>query len=209
METILIEKEQHEITPDPALMDAGEIRRYQQLLSQKKKLEFLTGRTFLKTTLSEYTGIPAKAISLSLTKNGKPFLDSAPASKSFYFNLTHSRNRYLVGIAHFPIGVDTEFIQPVLLVHYRHFLSPNEFQTLADMPTVIQTRMFYELFTLKEALLKATDKQLSLDKIEFELAGTKWYLKSPAQSYQFRQWKNAGYVSAICIQTGPLTLLPL
>ena len=195
----LVKKEQHEIRPDLGLLDTVEQVHYQRLLSPKKQLEFLTGRTFLKSVLAEYLDVSSQSISLSLTATGKPYLPIMAEVNVPFFNLSHAEGHYLIGLSRYPIGVDIEPYRPIGLTRFRHFMSPDEFQQLSKLPETECSSMFFRLFTTKEAFLKATDKGWPLDAIRFQQEGQQWKLTAPRSSFQFAQADHVGCCLAICV----------
>ncbi|MBD2705059.1 4'-phosphopantetheinyl transferase superfamily protein [Spirosoma sp. BT702] len=194
----LIEKEQHEITPDFKVLDTLERVRYQRYLNPQKQLEFLTGRTFLKNVLAKYLDVLPQSISLSLTANGKPYLAKSAGINVPFFNLSHAAGHYLIGLSRYPIGVDIEPYRWVELMRFRHFLSQGEYQQLTELPEIEQSKMFFKLFTAKEAFLKATDKAYPLDAIQFQLNNQEWQLTCPESSFQFTQTNYEGCCITVC-----------
>lgn len=200
----LLIREQHEITPDLALLDADELARYQRLINPQKKLELVTGRTFLKQVLAERLGVSPNTISLSLTASGKPHLPALAETTTPYFNLSHANGYYLVGLSSFPIGVDIEQPKAIELTHVRHFLAPDEYQQLKSLPKALHPSLFFRLFTAKEAFLKATDKAWALDDIRFQLENQYWKLTNPGDSFQFYQTDYKDSYVSVCLDMNPI-----
>lgn len=198
MNFLLVRKEQHEIKPDLALLDAAERVRYQRYLSPQKQLEFLTGRTFLKTVLAEYLDVAPQSISLALTASGKPYLPTVVGVNVPFFNLSHAAGHYLIGLSRYPIGVDIEPYKQMELTSFRHFLSPDEFLQLMKLPDTERSDMFFWLFTAREAFLKATDKRWLLDEIRFQLKNQEWQLIDPGNAFQFTQTDHEGCCITVC-----------
>jgi 4'-phosphopantetheinyl transferase len=198
-EYVLVHKEQHELEPDLGLLDADERVRYQRLLSPQKQLEFLTGRTFLKQVLAECLAVRPQTISLSLTTSGKPYLPALAETNRPFFNLSHAAGHYLIGLSRYPIGVDIEPLRPIDLTHVRHFLCPDEWQSLLTSPEATRLASFFRLFTAKEAFLKATDKRWKQDEIQFQLENQQWRLGSPTGSFQVFQTEYKDCFVAVCL----------
>ncbi|GAB3953496.1 hypothetical protein GCM10028805_37330 [Spirosoma harenae] len=194
----LVKKEQPEIRPDFDLLDTEEQTRYQRYLSPQKRLEFLTGRTFLKRVLAEYLDIPPPSILLSLTATGKPYLGPVVGTNLPFFNLSHAAGHYLIGLSNHPIGVDIEPYRSIDLTRFRHFISPDEFEQLMELPENERSTLFFRLFTAREAFLKATDKRWSLDAIQFQLKNQDWHLTAPKNTFQFAQTDYEGCCITVC-----------
>lgn len=199
----LFERTQADIKPDLRLLDTLEQARYQRFRSPQRQLEFLTGRTLLKTLLADLLHVKPAAISLALTPNGQPYLPAVSRAPLLRFSLAHASGRYLVGVSAHPIGVDVERIQPVDLVQMQHFLSALEQQQLAALPAPERSRQFYRLFTRKEAFFKATDKCLPLEHGHCCLLGGEWQLCQRATTYHFYQTEQAGFCTAVCLPVPP------
>ncbi|HEY6546150.1 MAG TPA: 4'-phosphopantetheinyl transferase superfamily protein [Dokdonella sp.] len=102
---------------------------------------------------------------------GKPF---APALGDLEFNLSHAGADVLLAFARGqPVGVDLERVdRRVALdaIAARHF-APSEARALAGLEPVARRERFLELWTRKEAVLKALGEGLSfgLARVEFDL----------------------------------------
>ena len=199
MEYQLFERTQADIKPDLRLLDAAELARYQRFRSPRRQLEFLLGRTLLKTLLADLLPAEPNAISLALTPNGQPYLSAGGRAPRFHFSLAHASGRYLVGVSAHPIGVDVERIQPVDLAQVQHFLSALERQQLAALPAPERNRQFYCLFTRKEAFFKATDKHLPFEHSHCCLLNGEWQLCQRPAAYQFYQAEQADFCTAVCL----------
>lgn len=196
----LMERDQADIVPDIRLLDAGERARYDRLKLPKKQLEFLTGRTLLKHTLADRLGIDPHAVSLALTATGKPYLCDTMHQEMLHFNLSHANGRYLIGLSDCPIGVDIELIRPITFAQVSPFLNPTELYQLLQTPETERARSFFQLFTAKEAFIKATDKRWPLDSIAFSLHNQRWELTSPAgHSFDFFTYEQDCHCSTICL----------
>lgn len=90
----------------------------------------------------------------------KPYLKHHP---ELMFNLTHSENEAVVAIAlHAEIGVDIEKIKADKMNELaERFFSNDEITYLKSVPDDEQAHVFYQLWTHKEAFIKATGLGLS------------------------------------------------
>lgn len=105
-------------------------------------------------------------------EHGKPaaFVGKTPVSASF--NVSHGGNHGLIAFApQGRLGVDIEER------HLRHdpdgeirkVFTPDEQDALASAAGELKTRLFFKLWTLKEAVIKALGTGFSLDTAKFEL----------------------------------------
>lgn len=156
--------------------DQQRVERY-QFLEHKKQL--LMGRFLLRTVLSRYAQVAAGEWRFETNKFGKPFIASAlleTMAEPLYFNLSHSQNKLVLAISrHQLLGVDIEYglkQRRVEKIANRYFSSAEVkgFEVLEAEQ--IQTR-FYDLWSLKEAYIKACGLGLAipLDHFSFSFEG--------------------------------------
>jgi len=87
------------------------------------------------------------------------------------FNLAHSADAALIAIAHDrEVGVDLERIRHDVesLKLAERFFSPDECERLRHLPDDEANRLFFTLWTCKEAYLKAIGTGLSVELYRFE-----------------------------------------
>ena len=189
-----------------------EKNRYNRYQSQRQREHFLFGRVLLKTILSKYIGCAPADLKFDIDTRGKPFV-SSDNTLSLTFNLSHSGNRVVFAVSkNQDLGVDLEIIKKeraILKIAERYF-STAETRELRNLPKASQVKRFYELWTLKESVLKACGYGLSrgLSKIEFSFpASDKLVMHSAPgnenlthwQSWQIEEYKN--YMLAVSIKS--------
>lgn len=100
---------------------------------------------------------------------GKPYIEEGPV-----FNASHSGEWFALAItgSGAEIGVDIEHIHPLddMLSMARHFFAPAEVERLLAIPESERTRAFFECWTRKEAVIKATGEGVSRPLDSFEVA---------------------------------------
>jgi 4'-phosphopantetheinyl transferase len=139
-------------------LDPEENQRAQRFVQQQDRIRFLTGRAALRLLISMYTGSQPGEIEFGEGENKKPFIKNLPFA--FYHNLAHSGEWVLIAFADSPLGIDLEFIsdrfgfEEILTMVF----SNNEIASIREA-NVPRSR-FYQLWTRKEALAKATAKGL-------------------------------------------------
>ena len=189
-----------------------EKNRYNRYQSQRQREHFLFGRVLLKTILSKYIGCAPADLKLDIDTRGKPFV-SSDNTLSLAFNLSHSGNRVVFAVSkNQDLGVDLELIKKeraILKIAERYF-STSETRELRNLPKASQVKRFYELWTLKESVLKACGYGLSrgLSEIEFSFpASDKLVMHSAPgnenlthwQSWQIEEYKN--YMLAVSVKS--------
>lgn len=138
------------------LLDAGEIQRAQRLRSPVKARAFITARARLRQILSGYLDLPPASLRFDYGPAGKPVLVSQGADGPA-FNLAHSGAWGLCAVVKVgEVGVDIEQIdarldfEPIAAA----FFSPQEYDRLMACTAARRRRIFYRLWTRKEAWLK-------------------------------------------------------
>ena len=189
---------EHPIQTD--VLSEDEIRRLNRYRFAKDQRKFAVARSSLRHILARYAQVNPASLNFDYGRYGKPFLKD---SKSLQFNLSHSGEYALCGVARATIGVDIEQLRSMDRVDslIQRCLAPSEQQTLANLSASQQSTGFLEYWTCKEAYLKATGQGISesLTSIEVDLRG-KPQLKIPGQSWQLRLTKpQNGYTAAIAM----------
>lgn len=152
------------------------------------------GRQPLRRILAAYLGIDADQVGLVEGEHGRPRLDPAHGSP-LDFNWSHSGDHALIAVARgISPGIDIERRrpQPRALPLARRFFDSDEADALAALPENARGAAFLELWTAKEAILKAhgrgigyglqrlrilaTDAQLRLVRFDDEDIGA-WQLR--------------------------------
>ena len=118
--------------------------------------------------MSKYTNIVSQDIQFDYNHKGKPSLLNI--YKEINFNLSHKNNYTIYGFSKLNLGVDLEVVKSDIKVPAiaQRFFSENEYQDLAQFNQSEQLSYFFQLWTAKEAYLKAIGEGLSggLDSIE-------------------------------------------
>jgi len=150
------------------ILSPAEINRAQRFT--RRQHNFLTTRVFLRRVLSLYTQQTAAALAFGQTPEGKPYL----LNTNLHFNLSHTAHYAALAVSHKgAVGADIETIQPrnFLMIAERYF-HPSETQQLRVCKDAERPELFFKLWTLKEAFLKALGGGIStgLDKAIFTFA---------------------------------------
>lgn len=175
------------------ILSADERARAARFVFPRDRLMFVAAHALLREALSEYADVPPHAWHFAANEYGKPALAGRHAGVNLTFNLAHThglvacvigRTKHLgvgagmdVGMdAAIDVGIDVESID--LKVHSldiaTRYFSPSEVLQLQACPEGERAVRFIELWTLKEAYVKAIGEGLShpLDTFSFTLDGT-------------------------------------
>lgn len=145
------------------LLSSDEQTRAQQFKFDADRNRFIAGRGLLRTILGSYLeAIPAN-LRFAYSKRGKPTLES-PAQDTLHFNVAHAKDLILIAVTRAcAVGIDVEWIRPMNDAEdiAARFFSPRETAKLMALPKDQRTPAFFNLWTRKEAWLKATGDGIS------------------------------------------------
>jgi len=95
-------------------------------------------------------------IQIKFNKYGKPFVDS-----DFFFNVSHSERLIVCAFTKTDhVGIDIEYVKPINITDFIDVLTSTEQHLLNSSADVLDA--FYELWTQKESILKASGTGLSV-----------------------------------------------
>ncbi|MEZ5573531.1 MAG: 4'-phosphopantetheinyl transferase superfamily protein [Halioglobus sp.] len=112
--------------------------------------------TFKRRVLSRYSPVAPSEWAFVLGKHGKPC--TVGTTPELYFNLSHSGDWLACAVAaDAAVGVDLEFCDSrrEVMKLARRFFCPQEVSSLSACEPALQSDRFYDLWTLKEAAIKA------------------------------------------------------
>ena len=121
------------------------------------------GRAPLCTVLAAYLGIDAHRVTLTNGEHGRPALACAP-DPTLDFNWSHSGDHALIAVARsIKPGIDLECLRarPRALDIARRYFSADEAAALSALPLASRSAAFLELWTAKEAVLKALGRGIA------------------------------------------------
>jgi len=124
----------------------------------------------IRRILALQLGRDPRHLEFDTTAFGKPFL-TRPA-QDLQFNLSHSGRHGLIAVAKDrSVGVDIEVRRPIsdLLGIALQIATPREAKLLKQLPTGQVHSIFFELWTRKEAVLKALGRGFSINPRELEV----------------------------------------
>lgn len=173
---------------------------------------FIAGRGLLRAILASYLDREAGQLQFDYSARGKPALAAHVVDGPLHFNLAHSDDLMLLAITRDgAVGVDVERLRPVDMVEEiaERFFAAQESSGLKALPDTKKSAAFFNLWTRKEAWLKATGEGIaeSLSQVEVSFlageparltclfgdaqAGRNWHLCELAPA--------AGFVAALAV----------
>jgi phosphopantethiene--protein transferase domain len=119
---------------------------------------------------------------------GKPYIDSLP---NFYFNISHTRNAFVIGISDNSIGVDIEKEKDFDIKIAKRFFTSNELNYILDFEESETNKYFYVIWTKKEAYIKYMGKGMSIPLKSFDVV-------SDDLSSKIYTFKVYDYIVSVC-----------
>ena len=144
-----------------AILSDDERARAARFRFDRDRIRYIAGRAQLRLLLAEYVDMPPERLVFRYGSNEKPSL----AGPGPQFNLSHSGALALYAVcADVEVGIDVELYDPDFAGQRipERFFSPDEVSALRALPEPEQARGFLELWTRKEAFIKARGDGLSL-----------------------------------------------
>jgi phosphopantetheinyl transferase len=131
---------------------------------------YVAAHALLRIELSKIINIKAKAIAISETEYGKPFLSGIDLP----FNLSRAKElfAFVIGRSNQYVGIDIEQIKPEIdfIGISNNYFNQSEQQVIVSRNNQEdQKRTFFEIWTRKEALLKAVGIGITCDLTKVEV----------------------------------------
>ena len=175
-----------------AVLEPQEQQQAEKFYRPALRQAYIHMHALMRQILAAY--IPGEsAADLRFTKGeyGKPYLEAAPALR---FNLSHSGDWGLLAVGHdIEVGVDIETIKPRagLAGLVAKCFSAAEQQYWQQLPPQQQVEVFFEIWTRKEALVKAVGRgiALGLEFCELQPPDLNQFSSLPAVCGPSAQWQ--------------------
>ncbi|SMF97327.1 4'-phosphopantetheinyl transferase [Methylomagnum ishizawai] len=157
---------------DMGLLDTAERERAARFVFTRDRWSYTAAHSLLRAMLAQFHGLPPLAWRFRTQPHGRPEIDPAcgiaPAPR---FNITHTHGLAACALtvdappADLEFGVDAECLErsPDALALAERFCSAREAAWLGSLPPEARQGEFLRLWTLKEAVAKATGLGLHLD----------------------------------------------
>jgi 4'-phosphopantetheinyl transferase len=155
---------------DVALLSTRERARAGRLKRPDERRRSLQAHCAVRRVLALQLGVDPGYLEFDTTDTGKPFL--AKPAQALQFNLSHSDRHGLIAVAEDrSVGVDIEMTRPMsdLLEVAVGVATAREIDLLRQLPAGEMHSSFFDLWTRKEALLKAIGRGFLLDPRQVEV----------------------------------------
>lgn len=153
-----------------ALLNAEEKKRFERFVFPKHKKQFLLSRALVRTVLASYLDEAPESLVFARNAYGKPRIASFGNSPSLSFNLSHTNDLSVLAVTlDHDIGVDVEYLtrKVDILNLARRYFSTLEVEELEALQTHEFNQRFFDLWTLKEAYIKACGMGLAIPLKDF------------------------------------------
>ncbi|MGN6642334.1 MAG: 4'-phosphopantetheinyl transferase family protein [Verrucomicrobiota bacterium] len=152
-------------------LSTNEKERAGRFKFEQHRSRYIAGRGWLRAALGHYLQTSPAELNFHYSVHGKPELTPNSAGGPLHFNLAHSGDVALLGVTRIgPVGVDVEAIREVKDVAdlVARFFSERENHLFQQLAMEQRPAAFFNLWTRKEALLKATGEGIvgGLNRVE-------------------------------------------
>lgn len=159
------------VLPKPReLLSTDEVERWGRFRFEEDRERFAATREALRILLGGYAEADPRALIFGYTREGKPSI--AQPATDIRFNVSHSHDYAVVAVAReIEVGVDLELRRGDAEIEglAERFFSGYERERLRETPASVRAEVFYQIWTGKEALIKATGIGLSLSLSSFDV----------------------------------------
>ena len=152
------------------LLSPQELHQFERFRFPAHRHQYLITRALVRCVLSLYfENVAPYEWQFGKNPYGKPFIQH-DLPIPLRFNISHTHGIVVLALAcNSDIGVDVEWTQGTrdIVEIVQHCFSPIEVRQLLQLPVEQQHERFFDLWTLKEAYIKARGKGLSIALTEF------------------------------------------
>ncbi len=156
---------------DLAVLDASDRARAARFVFERDRAQFLLTRVLLRRRLAEHLGVAPEALAWTRGEQGKPGIVGIDPGRCA-FSVSHSAGAIAVFIGQGLVGIDIENLAarafPAEVEH--SVFNSAERARLAQCPAPRRSRLAFEWWTRKEAVLKADGRGLYLDPRQIDLS---------------------------------------
>jgi 4'-phosphopantetheinyl transferase len=161
--TVSLNSVRHNVLNFMTCLTPHEKNQANSYYTQELSENYIISHAILRQILSDHTKIYANEIEFTVGPYGKPYLKNN--QQSIEFNMSHSKDMlYIVVTKDIEVGVDVEFKDNnINITELQNLvLSKQEADHLNTLESQTQKKdFFYNIWTLKEAIVKATGQGLS------------------------------------------------
>lgn len=198
-----------------AWLDRQEQARWHRFLHPRPRRDFALCRAALRAVLCSRLGCRNDELAFDTLRYGKPYALVNGSPVPIGFNVSHGGQHGLIALAPAGrVGVDVEErnarrdLDGIMRMVY----APDEQAELDQANGEQKVRLFFSLWTMKEALIKALGTGFSLNPSRFEIppalrrggrAGVFRFPHSPAAGWCIERLDTNGFAAAVAYELAP------
>ncbi len=182
------------------MLDDAERARAARFAFHEDRQAYVAAHALLRAALSQQAGGPPRDWRFAATELGKPYLIDPP--RDLRFSMTHTRGMVAVAVTEgVEIGVDVEpanrRAESMKLAD--RFFAPKEAAMLRALEGDARREAFFAIWTLKEAVVKATGEGLSrgLDSFTIFLDPPRIEMRDDPGAWRLEHWRRGDYHVAL------------
>ena len=194
------------------LLSREELARVDAFRNEQARRNYIFAHAALRQILGTHLNAPPAEIVFRTGPHGKPELAGAHGGR-LHFNLSHSADLALIAVTRdAEAGIDVEKLRPMPDAQRiaERFFSPPESAALKQLSESEQAAVFFNLWTRKEALAKATGLGIahSLTRFEVTWDGEAAVKAIDGDARQANRWSlrafnpASGYIAAVAVNSG-------
>lgn len=170
------------------------------IMDMDKKAQHSHAHALLRECLRPYNISYGENTPVSFGEHGKPYLTERPDIR---YNLSHADGIAACIVSDRECGIDCEKVREYRPLVAKRIFSDSEQALLENTGEADRNLLFFRLWTLKEAFVKALGVGISypMKTVEFSFNGSEIVCSKP--DYSFRQYiiRNNSYVVSVCVKT--------
>lgn len=193
-------------------LDASERSRAQRNRSQETRRQFILCRAALRNKLSELVGCGNSNLHFTSVRNEKPIALVDGTAIGIEFSVSHTVGHGLLAFAkQGRLGVDIEHrhVRHDVDGEIRKVFSNREQQALKAVEGVERVELFLRLWTIKEALIKATGEGFRADTAAFSVPDeyihgakcSRFHYDEPSVEWRLMSLDTDHFVAALAHET--------
>jgi 4'-phosphopantetheinyl transferase len=189
-----------------SLLSTDECARAARFRFEADRRRYVAARGILRIILAEYLTSDPAEIRLWYGPYGKPYVINASDSTLIHFNLSHSGDVAVYALCDSEIGIDIEQVDQnvEILAVAGQFCTPREVESLRTSERQRAISRFFQLWTNKEACVKALGHGLSLDLTTLPVSDERevsWKVEhNNHRLFLYRLDHDVGYASAFAVR---------
>jgi 4'-phosphopantetheinyl transferase len=179
-----------------AVLSSAERSQQRRFILERDRRDYGAAHALLRHALSRYAPVSPQSWQFNEDRAGKPILVPHPGAPRLSFNLSHTNGLVACAIAAGQdVGVDVELASRIVdeRVGDRFFAAVERDQLRGYTSPRQRSRRFFQLWTLKEAYIKAIGQGLShpLNTIVFRIKNDESIDFTPPDAVDARCWQFA------------------